>query len=188
MKNQTLEEWAEPLAKIIESHLEKATSTYQNLSEDVLNARPADGGWSAAGCIAHLNTYSDFYLPKTRRALGQVVAEQGGGTFRSGTLGKLLTNTIKPENKLKLKAFKAHRPPEDLDGVAVIAQFIEYQEQWLRLLHEIEGGNQLDARVQSSITPLIRFKLGDVFAFMKAHDERHLQQADRVLGSLMEKV
>ncbi len=188
MGNLTRKEWAEPLARIIESHLEKATDTYQNLSEEALNATPAKGGWSAAGCIAHLNTYSDFYLPKAQEALSRVVAERDGGTFRSGVLGKLLTNTVQPENKLKLKAFKAHRPPEALDGAAVIAQFIGYQEQWLRLLHEIEGVNQLDARVQSSITPLVRFKLGDVFLFMKAHDARHLKQADRVLSHLPERV
>lgn len=188
MNNQALTQWAEPLTRIIEAHLSKATRVYQNLPESALLAQPAEGGWSAAQCVAHLNTYSAFYLPKARKVLSEVAANQLTLTFQSGLLGKLLTNTIKPENKLKLKAFKANQPAEYLDAAKVIAQFIEYQEQWLKLLQEIKSVNQLHAKVTSSITSLIRFKLGDVFIFMKAHDARHLQQADRVLAALTEKV
>ncbi|GHB65814.1 DinB family protein [Persicitalea jodogahamensis] len=188
MKNQALIQWIEPLEEVVEAHLLKATSVYQNLSEEALSAKPDHDGWSAAQCIYHLNTYSDFYLPRAQKALSRVTPRHDNREFRSGFLGKLLKNTIKPENKLKLKALKAHRPAADVIGATTVAQFIEHQEQWLRLISEVESVNQLDARVESSISFLIRFKLGDVFAFMKAHDARHLQQADRVLATLPEKV
>lgn len=184
MKNQALAQWAEPLGQTIKDHLAKATHVYQSLPETALLAQPTGGGWSAAQCVAHLNTYSDFYLPRATKALSQIVANQDTRVFSGGFLGKLLTNTVKPEKKLKLKAFKAHRPTQDLDAAKTIARFIAYQQQWLLLLQKIEGVNQLDARVTSSISTLIRFKLGDVFAFMKAHDARHLQQADRALATL----
>lgn len=188
MKNQVITEWAKPLAQIIESHIERANQIRDQYSEAELTTRPEDGGWSAAQCFAHLNTYGDFYLPRATKAASQVPTGPDKTYFKSGFLGKLLTNTVQPENKRKLNALKPNRPAADTNGAEAIAGFIAYQEQWLRLLQGITRFDQLNTRISSSISPLVRFKLGDVFVFMTTHDARHLQQADRVLAGTVEKV
>ena len=73
-------------------------------------------------------------------------------------------------------------------GAAVVAEFIEQQEQWLSLMAEITSVVQLNARVPISISPLVRLKLGDVFGFVIAHNARHIQQADRVLAGTLQAV
>lgn len=188
MKNQTITEWSKPLAQTIESHIERANQIHHEYSEAELTARPENGGWSAAQCFAHLNTYGYFYSPYAIKAAKQIFSGQDKTYFKSGFLGKLLTKTIQPDNKRKLKALKPNQPAADTNGAEAIAGFIAYQEKWLQLLQGITRFDQLNVRVSSSISPLIRFKLGDVFAFMITHDARHLQQADRVLAGTAEKV
>ncbi|MPR33132.1 DinB family protein [Salmonirosea aquatica] len=189
MKKYSPQQWIEPLTESVEAHLIRATEVYQNLSDADMNTPPADGGWSVAQCLEHLNSYGHFYLPAVRKALHAVAspAEPSGGTYRSGWLGRYFINMMKPENTKKFKAFKGHIPAPKLDGAAVVAEFIEQQEQWLRLLDEVNRVAELNARVPISISPLVRLKLGDVFGFVIAHNARHIQQADRVLAGTLER-
>lgn len=190
MKKQSTQQWIAPLAETVEAHLVRATEVYQNLSDVQLNTPPADSGWSVAQCLEHLNTYGHFYLPAVKTVLNSVKKPTGsaGGTYRSGWLGTYFINMMKPETTKKFKAFKNHIPAHKLDGAAVVAEFIEQQEQWLYLMNDITHVSQLNARVPSSISPLVRLKLGDVFGFVIAHNARHLQQADRVLAGTLEAV
>lgn len=190
MKKQTPPQWIEPLTETVETHLVRATEIYQNLSDAQLNTPPADGGWSVAQCLEHLNSYGHFYLPAVKKVLQSVKITAGsvGGTYRSGCLGTYFINMMKPENPKKFKAFKDHIPAPELDGAAVVAEFIEQQEQWLSLMGEISSIAQLNARVPISISPLVRLKLGDVLGFVTTHNSRHIQQADRVLAGTLQAV
>ena len=190
MKKYSPQQWIEPLTETVEAHLVRATEVYQNLSEAQLNTPPTNGGWSVAQCLEHLNTYGHFYLPAVKKVLHTVKSSAGlsGGTYRSGWLGTYFINMMKPESPKKLKAFKGHIPAEELNGAAVVAEFIEQQEEWLQLMGMITSISQLNARVPISISPLVRLKLGDVFGFVIAHNARHLQQADRVLAGTLERV
>lgn len=190
MKKYSPQQWIEPLTETVEAHLVRATEVFQNLSEVQLTTPPADGGWSAAQCLEHLNTYGHFYLPAVKKVLHTVKSSAGssGGTYRSGWLGTYFINMMKPESPKKLKAFKGHIPEKQLDGAAVVAEFIEQQEEWIKLMGMITSVAQLNARVPISISPLVRLKLGDVFGFVIAHNARHIQQADRVLAGTLERV
>ena len=189
MKKYSPQQWIEPLVETVEAHLVRATEVYQNLSETQLNTPPAEGGWSVAQCLEHLNRYGDYYLPATREALRSVASTSNPqSTYQSGWLGRYFTNMMKPENTKKYKAFKGHIPATQLDGAAVVARFIEQQEEWLHLLGEITTVAQMNVRVPISISPLIRLKLGDTLSFVIAHNSRHVQQADRLLAVSLEQV
>lgn len=189
MKKQIIQEWIEPLTETAERHLVRATETYQNLSDAQLNTPPAHGGWSVAQCLDHLNSYGHFYIPTVKKVLHSVKipASSAGGTYQSGWLGTYFINMMKPENPKKFKAFKGHIPAPELDGAAVVAEFMEQQEQWLKLMEEITSVAQLNTRVPISISSLVQLKLGDVFGFVIAHNARHVQQADRVLDTALER-
>lgn len=190
MKKYSPQQWIEPLTETVEAHLIRATEVYQNLSGAQLTTPPTDEGWSVAQCLEHLNSYGHFYLPAVERVLHSVKTPVGSaiGTYRSGWLGTYFINMMKPENTKKFKAFKGHIPAPKLDGAAVVAEFIEQQEQWLQLMEKTTSVAQLNARVPISISPLVRLKLGDVFGFVIAHNSRHIQQADRVLAGTHERV
>lgn len=188
MNKYSTQDWIEPLMETMEAHLARATEVYQNLSEAQLLSPPADGGWSVAQCLEHLNSYGHYYLPAVRKVLDRVESPAGssGGTYRSGWLGAYFISMMQPGNGRKFKAFRGHIPAPALNGAAVVAEFIEQQEQWLQLLGQITAVAPLNARVPISISPLVRLKLGDVFGFVIAHNARHIQQADRVLAGQLE--
>ncbi|WP_247236595.1 DinB family protein [Telluribacter sp. SYSU D00476] len=186
MKRHLTAEWLGGLQQQVEEHLDKATRVYQNLPEVQLLQPDPGGGWSAAQCLEHLNSYGRYYLPAVQGAIDTCPTRYRHSTpyFRSGYLGSYFTSLMKAENKRKYKAMKGHVPPSDLNGAQVVASFIDQQEHWLQLLREAEHLNLNQIKVPISISKFVRLNLGDTFAFVKAHDERHIQQADRVLEGI----
>jgi hypothetical protein len=89
---------------------------------------------------------------------------------------------MKPGPQMKkFNAFKNHMPPVELDANKVVAEFIRQQEQLLSYLQQARKTDMNRIRIPISILNWVKLKLGDVFQFIIAHDERHLQQAKRNL-------
>lgn len=81
----------------------------------------------------------------------------------------------------KYKAFKGHIPDSDLNTSEVVAEFLRQQEEMLMYLREAEARNLDKIKIPISIGKFIRLRLGDVFQFIIAHNERHIRQAKRNL-------
>ena len=169
----------------VETHVQQVISQLQNLPQTILLKSASNGGWSIAQCLDHLNGYGDYYLPAIENALdkSKVPATM---TFKSTWLGSYFTKMMDPDSgKRKFKTFKNHEPKQSLDPNAVVAEFLRQQEflmKYLRLSHS----KNLNTRVPISISRLIRLKLGDVFQFLIAHNERHMRQAFRNLPKEVE--
>jgi len=102
--------------------------------------------------------------------------------FKSTWLGSYFTRIMQPGPQIKkFKAFKNHVPAVELDARNVVAEFIQQQEQLLSYLKLARQTDMNRVRIPISIMSWIKLKLGDVFQFIIAHDERHLQQAKRNL-------
>lgn len=163
----------------VEKHIGMAVSLFQNLPEhELLRPSPA-GGWSIAQCLDHLNSYGLYYLPRLQTVLESARASDNL-FFKSGWLGNYFTKMMEPSLK-KYKAFKGHIPDKALPAYAVVEEFIKQQEELLDLLRAFEA-RSLDRRIPISISDFIRLKTGDVFRFLIAHNERHVQQALRTIA------
>ncbi len=166
----------------LELHLKESISLFQNLHESVLLKPASNGGWSIAQCLEHLNTYGRYYLPAIKKALENQPQQEGSLLFKSSYLGAYFTQLIEPrENMRKLKAAKKHTPLINLNPYVVVAEFIEQQEELLKLLKQSVRVDMNAIRIPISITKWIRLKLGDVFQFLIAHNQRHIVQAKRNL-------
>jgi DinB superfamily len=167
-----------------ERFLEKAIRDWQLLPAEQLNRQPAPNAWSAAQCLEHLNVYGRHYLPEIEKALekGEKTAAK---TFKSGWLGDYFYRLMLPNTegslKSKMKAPKDAQPPVELDARAVLAEFIEQQEQLLQLIERARQVNLGSVRVPISLSKWIRLKLGDTFLFLTAHLERHVLQIEKAL-------
>ena len=84
-------ELIETLEQKVENHIQIAVKIFQNLSTDVLLQPSAFGGWSIAQCIAHLNSYGNFYLPHIKKSLVVNNDLPYNSTFKSGWLGNYFT-------------------------------------------------------------------------------------------------
>ncbi len=181
MKEINQKQLLETLETRVESHLTQAIHQFQNLTKKELLQAATDGGWSIAQCLEHLNSYGDYYLPLIEKNLKGADNQSENGSFKSSWLGNYFIRMMEPTTgKQKFKAFKGHIPVLELDAYAVIAEFIRQQEQLLDLLKKAEKLDLNSIRIPISITRFIKLKLGDVFQFIIAHDERHIQQAMRV--------
>ena len=170
------------LERETEKHLTEAVCIFQNLPEQMLLKPASNGGWSIAQCLAHLNSYGRFYLPAINDALDRPAGNASTESFKSGWLGNYFTKMMQPgSSKKKYKSPKDHVPVVDLDAPAVIAEFIEQQEQLIIYMRKAKAVNINATRVPVSISKWVRLKLGDTFRFLIAHNERHLLQAKRHL-------
>ena len=164
----------------VENHINEAVRIFQNLSQEELMKPAANGGWSIAQCLWHLNSYGDYYLPQIKSGLAKNYP--GNLEFKSTWLGSYFTRIMQPGARMKkYKAFKNHVPPIEMDAAKVVAEFIHQQEQLLKYLKEARQTDMNRVRIPISIFKWIKLKLGDVFQFIITHDERHLQQAKRNL-------
>lgn len=171
------------LQKKVELHLQEAIQTFQNLDEASLLKPSSNGGWSIAQCLEHLNSYGHYYLPHIKNGIAKHRNNPFSTIrFKSSWVGSYFTRMMDPKTaKKKLKAFKNHIPAQNLNAYTVVAEFIHQQEELLVYLEESKKMDLNKIKIPISIFKWIKLNIGDVFQFLVAHNERHLQQAKRNL-------
>lgn len=149
--------------------------------------QPAPGKWSAVQCLAHLNGYGRYYIPQLQAALqrGEQKHLAAPPVFRSSWLGNYFTGLMKPKEdgalRSTMQAPKGYRPAPEADAQAVIAEFIQQQQQLLELLDRAEKVDIARLKVPTSLSKFIRLSAGDTLRFLIAHEQRHILQALRAL-------
>lgn len=181
MNNST---WLQPLQQQTETMLTQAIAQWQVLPHSVFAQAPQANSWSANECLQHLNSYGDYYLPAIEKALQQR-STPSTHPFKPGWLGGWFTRMMQTNPTglpaKKMKAPKQHAPIALQPSHEVIARFIDQQEHLLQLLQQAEKANLSHIKVPISIAPMMKLQLGDVLAFLVAHNHRHVQQAQRAL-------
>lgn len=164
-----------------ESHLSIAIEILQNLSEESLSKPASNGGWSIAQVMAHLNSYGDFYLPTISNKIKSASPSETK-LYVGSLLGTYFRDLMNPDkNNSKFKAFQKHTPDIGVDPANTIATFISQEEKLLELIRKSVYYDIQKIKIPLSITNLIQLRLGDVFQFIVAHNERHIRQAKRNL-------
>jgi hypothetical protein len=171
--------------------LSKAVSVWQLVPHDKFALQPTTDSWSANECLQHLNSYGKYYLPAIEKSLNKAVKTDSVPDFSSGWLGNYFTKLMLPKANgvpsKEMKSPKDHVPKQILESHLVIAEFIDQQEKLLLLLQKAKNIDLNKSRVGISIAPFIKLKLGDVFMFLIAHLKRHVNQAERALGEVIQK-
>ncbi|GEO04331.1 hypothetical protein AAE02nite_19950 [Adhaeribacter aerolatus] len=182
MKPVNQEQFLNQLENKVETHLEEAIRVFQNTREETLLHPAANGGWSIAQCLDHLNSYGHYYLPYIQKGLNQSPTQPLTSTFKSSWLGNYFTRLMDPTTGTKKqKAAKIHLPAPDLDAHLVVATFIQQQETLLTYLKKAQQADLNKVKIPVSILKWIKLNIGDVLQFLIAHNERHLLQAKRNL-------
>jgi DinB superfamily len=152
------------------------------LTEAQFNWRESPGRWSIAECLVHLNVTARLYLPLIQRAIEEARLRRlfGEGPFRHGFLVNWLIRTTEPPAKLKIKAPKIFVPPPAQPLETVATDFMTLQDQFLARIREANGLHLSRIKVISPVSRFLRMSLGQSFAFLAAHERRHLWQAREV--------
>jgi hypothetical protein len=155
------------------------------LTEQQFNWRPAPEKWSIGQCLAHLAT-TDRVLPAIDRAIADARTRGwlAPGPFRYGWVTRWVIGSMEPPPKRRM------RTPPILTPAATVLSRDEVLRTLAasrdRLLERIQAATGLDLKraiVVSPVSRLFRLPLGGYFAFLAAHDRRHLWQARQVRGA-----
>lgn len=140
--------------------------------------------WSVVQVLEHMNAYGRYYIPAIDRAIAIKSAEPSVW-FTPGTFGNYFVKSMKPTNvfeiKNKMKTMKAYSFPNSLNVEQVLQEFINQQDRLIQLM-DISKSRDLNAiRIPITVSKMIKLKLGDVFRFLVAHEQRHMIQARNTL-------
>jgi hypothetical protein len=165
----------------IESVSRDADALAAGLTPEQLAWAPPGGGWSVAQVLEHLVVADGIYLDHMRRVLGRArAARAGGAAWKPSFLGARLVGALRPERRAKrVPAPKMFRPgPEARPNV--LDAFLASQREALALVDRAAGLDLARVRTHSPVSRLIRINLGDCFAIVAVHGQRHIEQMREV--------
>lgn len=179
---QTKKLFLEEINGKLEKQLQLVIGQLQNLPEPILNKPSVAGGWSITQCLAHLNSYYDYYLPKVKAVIDQLPNDINANEVKHTWLGNYFINMMQASGKTKkYKAAKQHQPALNLNANEQVATFIQHSEAFLSLAENLKSVNGNQGKIGISIAPFIKINLYDTLLFLLTHNERHLAQAKRNL-------
>ena len=158
-----------------------AEKLVEGLSDEQFNWRPEPDRWSIAECLDHLNNgwrVLEKLDHKIAKASEQGV--RGEGPYRHPLLGRLYVRLMEPPPKIRVRAPKAFVPKPDQPLAEVAPRFLELQDEIIRRVIAADGLDLGGVRMSSPITRRFKMSLGQWFAFLAAHERRHLWQAWQV--------
>lgn len=146
----------------------------------LLTWRESENAWNILECMEHLNLYGDYYLPQIAWEIINTETSPDM-QFNHGLLGGYFAKSmLHQENMLKIKTFKSKNPLNTNLDKEVIDRFINQQIKLLDLLHQSREVSLNKVKIKTSISSLLRFKLGDTFQFLINHINRHLSQMKQI--------
>lgn len=152
----------------------------KNIDLNSLKWKENKTSWCILECLEHLNLYGDFYLLQIENQIKNSTTK-ADLEFKSGVLGNYFAKSMLPKEKLnKMKTFKDKNPLNENLDKTVIDKFIKQQIKLLDLLNQSRKVSLNNVKIQTSISSLIKLKLGDTFQFYINHIIRHLKQIDRI--------
>lgn len=169
--------------------VEQVSEQTRRLTGDLAAAQlrwtPPSGGWSIAQVFEHLVTAHTQYLGKLP-GLIEAARKRGDrgarGEWRPSLAGGFLLRAVDPKNEHKGLSPRSWRPGAEPRTDAVEA-FLRTQEELSELLHRAEGLDLNRIRTSSPVSRLVRLNLGDCFAILAAHGQRHMRQVERIRRS-----
>jgi hypothetical protein len=152
------------------------------LTQHQFHWSPAAARWSIAQCIVHLCIIGRRYLPAIDDTLERASVENllSPGPFRYGFFERWIAHATEPPPGIRLKTPAAARPPNDQSMGEASDAFHLVQAELRKRIRSANGFDLARAKVTSPFVKSLKMALGPCFAFLLAHERRHLWQAWQV--------
>ncbi len=162
--------------------------TIYPLSEEQLTWKLSKNHWSIMDILAHLNAFSEYYLPTFEQKLSKTKYTAPSEDFISTPLGKATWKAMKlgkfKNVKRKLKSPKNYNPVlfPHLIKTNTVEIFQEYQTNTLSLLDRLDSVNLKRVKIPLMISKIIRLRFGDALMYLIYHHERHVEQMKQLVN------
>ncbi len=155
------------------------------LTDAQFNWRPEAERWSAAECIDHCVIVGTLMNRNIDDAIVRAKERnlRSGGPFKYGAFGNFFVKVVGPSDKArkrKFKAPKAYTPTSNHSIGRLNEAFEKLQSDFADRLARADGLDLARIKVPSAkggVGGLIRLSLGQWFALLANHQDRHLAQA-----------
>ena len=117
---------------------------------------------------------------------GQAEGPYGEPPFEYGFVSRWFVRVLKPSSDWTFDAPSLFEPdaPNTLYPGEIIDEFLALQDQFSECVIDADGLDLRRPRLSSPAIPLLRISLGAWFEATLAHEQRHLEQARRVLDTV----
>lgn len=173
------------LVEDVKSIIKTVENDFSPLEEAVINWKADAESWSILECFEHLNIYNRYYNNALKTAILKAKNTKSKPTFKSGWFGKMSIDMMKPSNTKKQKTMTKFNPVNSQLDKTVIEEFLKHQYSLLLMLEQAKRINISKNAIPVEFFKLIKMKIGDTFTFVIVHQQRHLQQAKRVLETAL---
>ena len=186
MKGINSIELLDQLIELTNKNVDHLKHLITSLNEDQLNWKPSGDAWSINEVLAHINSYANYYHQEILNKISETKHDEPKELFLSSTMGKSTWKSVKLGNlhnvKRKLRAKKDHNPtvhpelvhPDSFD------RFLHTQTVLVDLFEQAKSVNLRRVKIQISISKMVKLRLGDVFLFIVYHNERHIEQINKL--------
>lgn len=174
------------LSKLIaeaEEIAENVKAAFGGLKIEQLNWKPNAKSWSIGQCLDHLIVTNELEFPAIEDSLKESYKNPFWSKlpFLPKFFGNFLIYMVKPENKRKFKAPKSFQPSQSSIGESIVADFIAHQQKVVRLFEQSGNLDLQKTKIVSPVGDFITYSLFDSFLVLVLHEQRHLNQAVRVM-------
>ena len=169
--------------KVTQANIERAIKSFSHLSKNQLNWKFHPDSWSVGECLSHLINSNNLYLNKFYTILDTYPSgNERDFPYKQSFLGKLIAKGVDPSNLKKAKTFKVFFPASSNIKKNIIDEYVKSSERLIGLVGKIRHLDLKKIKLSSPVNILIRQNLGDPLIIIPLHDERHLNQAKRVMS------
>jgi DinB superfamily len=173
------------LTAAVEALRATARTEFAALPFALLRQRPAPASWSILECLEHLNRYSRYYNPALTQALQRPhPAPMAPTEIKYSWLGGKSVELMRPTNVKKSTTLTRMNPLGSSLDDRVLDEFDQHQNCLLVLLAQAQAADLNRAAVPVEFFRLLKLRLGETLEFVVVHQQRHLQQAQRVRAGL----
>lgn len=167
--------------------LKTVRESFYNRAPEMLSMRSAPGQWNVQDCFAHLNAQFEYYLPRIEQALHKAKARRWTPVSEreSNWLGRSVIRAVDPANmgSRPLRSPKAIDPSKLLktrDNEVKV--FLINLEMMLRLVRQARDVNTNRPKIKPMRWNISSYLLGDLLVYLTLHAQRHVLQAQAVVG------
>lgn len=154
------------------------------LPADAAGRRPADGGWSPAECVAHLNLTSRAFVPILRAGLDEArrLGQPAPSRLSRDFFGWLISKIAGPSRRFKSRTPASFVPAGERPMAELVAEFERLQADHVACVREADGLPIDRVKVPSPFEARLRYSLYSALTLIPAHQQRHLIQAEAAAG------
>ena len=163
--------------------IDTANKQFGGLSEMQFNWKPSKEKWSIGECINHLTVTHKLYNSKIKELQPSFEDSSNGSfKFKHTFSGRMILKYVDPNSTTRTKTFKVFKPTMRQINTSIIRSFSKEVELIISFAEKLHGVDLTKLKISSPVTKLLRMNVGDVLLINLYHDQRHLNQAEKIIN------